>query len=69
MSSIFETVINIRDAYRDIKFDIPEDSLDKLNYLNGKTMNFETSKSDYSEWIIENLSSNNKIIDSIEEVK
>ncbi|MBQ9280159.1 MAG: glucose-6-phosphate isomerase [Clostridia bacterium] len=37
--SLFETVINIREAYRDIEFSVPEDSIDQLQYLNGQTMN------------------------------
>lgn len=37
---LFETVINIKNPYRDITFDCEDGSLDKLEYLNGKTMNY-----------------------------
>lgn len=36
---LFETVINIKNAKRDITFKCEEGALDKLEYLNGKTMN------------------------------
>ena len=36
---LFETVINVREAYRDISFNVEESSDDKLQYLNGQTMN------------------------------
>ncbi len=35
---LFETVIKINKPYRDITFTIPEDSIDHLDYLNGKKM-------------------------------
>ncbi len=35
---LFETVIDIKKPYRDIKFVCEENSMDKLGYLNGKTM-------------------------------
>ena len=36
---LFETVISVREAYRDISFNVEESSDDKLQYLNGQTMN------------------------------
>lgn len=36
---LFETVINIKNPNKDIIFNIEENSIDKLDYLNGKTMN------------------------------
>lgn len=35
---LFETVIDIKNPYRDIKFECEENAMDKLGYLNGKTM-------------------------------
>ena len=36
---LFETVINIKEPYRNIKFKCDKDSIDKLYYLDGKDMN------------------------------
>lgn len=36
---LFETVIDVKNPYRDILFNCSENSIDKLEYLNGKTMN------------------------------
>ncbi len=36
---LFETVINIKNPYRDIVFKCEKNSIDKLDYLDGKTMN------------------------------
>ena len=36
---LFETVINVKESYRNISFQVPEDSVDKLQYLNGKNLN------------------------------
>ncbi len=36
--TLFETVIKIHKPYRDISFSVTEGSIDKLEYLNGKTM-------------------------------
>ena len=36
---LFETVVHIREAYRDIRFSVEENSIDGLQYLNGQTMN------------------------------
>lgn len=36
---LFETVLNIKNPTKDIVFEAEENSLDKLEYLNGKTMN------------------------------
>ena len=35
---LFETVINIKNPYRNITFNCEENAMDKLGYLNGKTM-------------------------------
>ena len=36
---LFETVLNVKNPNKDITFECAENSLDKLEYLNGKTMN------------------------------
>jgi len=53
----------------DGKFICIKNNVDPDDYcLDGKTLNFETVKSEYSDWIIENLNPNNKIIGSISEI-
>ena len=36
---LFETVISVKNSYRNITFAVPEDSVDKLSYLDGKNLN------------------------------
>ncbi|MBQ8299603.1 MAG: glucose-6-phosphate isomerase [Clostridia bacterium] len=36
---LFETVLNVKEPYRNIFFECAENSMDKLEYLNGKNMN------------------------------
>lgn len=36
---LFETVISVKNAYRDLDFHVLQDSPDKLQYLNGKSLN------------------------------
>jgi hypothetical protein len=52
----------------DNKYVCVKNNVDPSYYcLDGKTLNFEISKSEYSEWVIENID-NNKIINSIDDV-
>ena len=36
---LFETVIDIKNPYRDLVLNVEENSIDSLRYLNGKTLN------------------------------
>ena len=42
--NLFETVINVEKTENDITMKLEEDDLDKLNYLEGKTLNFVNKK-------------------------